>query len=301
MLKKGFKFSIESRKKMSESHLGQIPWHKGLTKEVDERLAKISEARKGIVFTKEWKEKISKAHKGKEYPEELYPNHGMRNKKVSEETRIKLSKALKGKKKPLISEEHKRHLITSHLGQIAWNKGLKKCDDIRVALSERTKKKISKGLKKAYQKNPELRKEIAKKLKGKIRSKEMRKNYSEAWGRRAESSGYPRNYLIPNFNIFASEVFKAIDVKLYTKGRYGGTKDGEKKIGKYFVDYYNENLKLIVEWNEPNHYDFYGNLNQKDIDKEKYIKKHYPDFQYIIIDEENQITVALINDPKNLS
>lgn len=67
----GMKHSLESREKMRLAHLGKPSWAKGLTKETDVRVAKVSQSLKG--------------------------NLNCLGHKQSEETRIKISEALKGK------------------------------------------------------------------------------------------------------------------------------------------------------------------------------------------------------------
>jgi len=131
----------EIRKKISDTLKGNIPWNKGLTKEIDERVAKnarsTSEGMKGYTpwnknLTKKTDERMAKiarnlskvvtkyfedprnrgktskailkkwqdpeyrakqkdCHKGIKYPEEEYPNFGMRGKHLSGMTREKQS------------------------------------------------------------------------------------------------------------------------------------------------------------------------------------------------------------------
>jgi hypothetical protein len=86
MPKRGFKFSVEQRKKMSDSHIGKpyngggfergnIPWNKGLTAKDDIRvkrqtdaLRKINKNKKHHPETEEWRKKISDGNKGKKCP-----------------------------------------------------------------------------------------------------------------------------------------------------------------------------------------------------------------------------------------
>ena len=98
---RGRVFSAETRRKLSEAH-------KGIT-HTEEAKRKISEAHKGKpgyfkgkLLSKEHKLKISEAHKGKQ------------GKPHSEETKRKMSEALKGK--PL-SEETKRKMSEAHTGK----------------------------------------------------------------------------------------------------------------------------------------------------------------------------------------
>jgi len=176
----------------------------------------------------------------------------------SEETKKKISKAKKGKKRPPFSEETKRKMSEA--------KKIK-----RSPLSKKHKKSISKG------------------NKGKKRTEKHRKNYQISWEKRTESSGYPRNYLCPNFNFNSIIIFKELDKILHTKSRYGGTKVGEQKIGRYFADCFNKKYQFIIEWNEPGkpHYNINNNLSKNSIEKKKYIIARYPDYTYIIIKQDN--------------
>jgi len=65
------------------------------------------------------------------------------------------------------------------------------------------------------------------------------------------------------------------------KGRYA-TNGGEyciKELG-YFLDYFNSSAKLIIEWDEPHHYDDHGNLNQKDVQRQSEIQDLYSNFEF---------------------
>lgn len=74
---------------------GCITWNKGLTKEIDERVRKISESRKGMKLSEEHKRNISKANKGKVR---------------SKEMREKISCALKGKTPKNLKQLHKNSI-----------------------------------------------------------------------------------------------------------------------------------------------------------------------------------------------
>lgn len=139
----------EVKKKNSESHKGNIPWSKGLTKETDERLAKmgesISKALTGKIFSEEWKRNISKAmtgkklseetkrkisesHKGNKHSEEAKRkiSESQKGYKHSEEAKRKISEAHKGKKMPPFSEEHKRKMSEARKGDkcYLWQGGI---------------------------------------------------------------------------------------------------------------------------------------------------------------------------------
>ena len=59
------KHSKYSKKKMSESHKGQIPWNKGKTLKTDNRLMKMSESLKGMKAWNKGKKGVSKKNKYK--------------------------------------------------------------------------------------------------------------------------------------------------------------------------------------------------------------------------------------------
>ncbi|HPI82925.1 MAG TPA: NUMOD3 domain-containing DNA-binding protein [Candidatus Paceibacterota bacterium] len=107
----GKKFSDDHRKKLSESHLGQIPWISGKN------------------HSEETKNLISLKNTGKKRTPEMIENQ--RNSHIgiihTDETKEKLRKMKLGKK---FSDDHRKKLSESHLGQIPWNKGLKKIKDI---------------------------------------------------------------------------------------------------------------------------------------------------------------------------
>jgi hypothetical protein len=132
---KGKTFSEETRRKMSEAHLGKTPWNKGvpMTEETKKRVSEatkgthtgpfsdehrqaISNARKGMKFSETHLANLSEAHKGKKHSEETKAKMRAAHKKrlenrpkvtFTEEHRAKLSQAHKGKK---LSEEHKQAL-----------------------------------------------------------------------------------------------------------------------------------------------------------------------------------------------
>lgn len=95
----------------------------------------------------------------------------------------------------------------------------------------------------------------------------------------------------PNYNPVACRHFEAFDkrfAKLGCPTGYYATNGGEfyiKELG-YFLDYFNPDLKLIIEWDEPGHYDREGNLNKKDIQRQREIQEIYPDFRFVRIKQE---------------
>ena len=151
----GVKFTEEVKRKLSESHKGQLAWNKGKTGIYSEETRrKLSEASKGNInmkghpHTKASRRKISESLKGrvawnkgmpaseeakKKMSEstrgEKHPNYG---KHLSEETKLKISEKNKGKK---ISEKTKRKLSQLNKREKHPNWGKHR--------SEETKRKIS--------------------------------------------------------------------------------------------------------------------------------------------------------------
>ena len=96
----GKKHSEESRKRMSQTHIGDIPWNQGKNGVYSkETLLKMSIAKKGKPLSDKHKQAIAKAQAGE--------NHPMYGKHHSEETKRILSEKATGKK---ASEETKRKM-----------------------------------------------------------------------------------------------------------------------------------------------------------------------------------------------
>lgn len=129
----GGALSEESQRKQAEKLKGR--------KQPEEMIKKRALSNTGKKRTQETKDKISKALKGNSACGR--PGH-----KETEETRKKISEAKKGNKNPMF-------------GKDPWNKGIS-----IGPLSEEHKKKISKGGKQRYLNHPEERKKISDRVKG---------------------------------------------------------------------------------------------------------------------------------------
>jgi len=100
----GIHLSEETKRKISKAKIGQMPWNKGLTKETNETMKRISETQKGKYVSKETGIKISKANKGRIRSQGFKDKESKTRKDMflngyvySEETRKKLSKVNSGK------------------------------------------------------------------------------------------------------------------------------------------------------------------------------------------------------------
>lgn len=100
----GKKHTEESRRKISESSKGRIPWNKD----------------KSNVYSDETRSKMGEKHLGNQY------NLG---KKHTEESKMKMSESHRGKdtwnkgKTGIYSDETRHKMSESSKGQVAWNKG----------------------------------------------------------------------------------------------------------------------------------------------------------------------------------
>ncbi len=106
--------SEEARRTISEKNIGNK-----LTKEQRSKQIKAQTGRKRKPFSKEWKEKMSQAHKG-----EKNHRYGV---EVSEETRAKISAKMKGRKQ---SEEEKARRSLSNLGKTKPKKLCPHCNQM---------------------------------------------------------------------------------------------------------------------------------------------------------------------------
>ena len=144
LINNGLNMSEETKRKLSESHKGKIPWNKNKTGIYsEETLMKISKSKKGSIPwnknkkcnspSEETRKKLSIAHKGHIVSEETKTKIGKANKGKSSwskgkhfsvEHRKNLSKALKGKPSNMLgkyhSEETKRKMSCS---AVKRNKG----------------------------------------------------------------------------------------------------------------------------------------------------------------------------------
>lgn len=126
-----FKVSLETRKKLSQSHKGQIAWSKGLKgvfkhseewkQKARERMLgkklflggtqtketrdKISSRMKGRVFSEEHKRKLSDSKKGNK--------NGMFGKVYSEEEKTQMSQRVSGEKSPFYGKKRSEEVVAN--------------------------------------------------------------------------------------------------------------------------------------------------------------------------------------------
>jgi hypothetical protein len=135
-------------------------------------------------------------------------------------------------------------------------------------LSEEHKNSLSKSLKGKIPRNIEM---FLKANFTRVLSKETREKMRNS---RIEYLKRTNGYYYPNFNFKACEYFKLLEEQNNWDGLYA-TKNKEYEMfnGKYFVDYYEPTLNIVVEYDEPHHYLKNGNLRKKDIKRMGEIKE----------------------------
>ena len=159
-------------------------------------------------------------------------------------------------------------------------KGLKRTSRFKINCKER---QINIDYEERYgvEKANEIRKKLSisqSKRKRNSHTKETKKKLRKARIRQIE-----KNYgkCEPNFNPNACKIFKEFDEINNTQGRYAMYGNGEKLVKglHYYLDYFNEDLKLIIEIDE--YYHENEIQKAKDIVREDKIKKLYPDFKFL--------------------
>lgn len=126
------------------SHKGITAWNKGLTKDTDERVKKISDSKVGILRNEVTKQKLSNANRGKKLSSEtkLKISQSKKGHAVSQETKDKISNALKGHE---VSESTRKKIGLKSNGR-AWTEQQKSNHSIRLkgrVMSEEQKKYLS--------------------------------------------------------------------------------------------------------------------------------------------------------------
>lgn len=176
MPKKGGHHSLESRRKMSESHKGQvpwnkgkktglIPWNKGLTKENDPRVKKLAELMKGNQHNKG--RRFSDLHRHR-ISEGLKGNTCSRERVLTEHHKKRISASNKGRN---FTEQHKENLSKSRKGKTSNMLGHKH--------TEESKRKMS-ASHKGYICSAETAEKISRANKGKKFSEETKQKMREA-------------------------------------------------------------------------------------------------------------------------
>jgi len=87
------------------------------------------------------------------------------------------------------------------------------------------------------------------------------------------------------FNPRATEWFRRFDSHHKTHGIFAiFSQDEEYRLSRYSLDYFNPDLKLIIEWDEEHHYR-YDRLTERDIERQRKIRRVFRDFAFLRIRE----------------
>jgi len=147
---KGYKLSKETRRKMSKNHVGMKG--KTHTEEAKRNMSIAQKKRKHEPHTEETKRKISKANKGKirtrkmklkmseNHADQSGKNNPMYGKKLSKETKLKLSKASSGKNNGMFGRKQSKKTKRKISQRLTGNKNF-----LGKTHSEETKRKMSKS------------------------------------------------------------------------------------------------------------------------------------------------------------
>ena len=233
----------------------QIAWNKGLTKETDSRVA-------------DYSKKGSESSKGR-----IPWNKGLKNCYVqSEESNKKRSQSVKNqiKRDPDVLNRRRE--------------GIKKHYNMQGAREAQ-----SVAMKKSFYENPEIALKIGRANKGRKFGEDFRKKQRESMLSQLQERYFNGGQIQPNYNITASEFFKQFNQLFGLDGRYATNKK-EKQIAGFFVDYFNDDVKLIIEWDEEGHYGpaySGGKLSERDIYKQNAVMSEYPDFLFIRLREKD--------------
>lgn len=150
-----------------------------------------------------------------------------------------------------------------------------------------TRKKISETRKR----NKILGPTISEKGKTKLRLKRIKE---------IEEGKYNGHQMIPSYNRSACKVFDNINFILGWSGKHA-TNGGEHFIPElgYWLDYYEPTRNIVIEWDEPHHYNVDGTLKEKDITRQKQIEEHLK-CKFIRVKEKSFDEAILITELKTL-
>lgn len=175
----------------------------------------------------------------------------------SAETRKKISSALFGRS---LSVDIRRKLSTSKLG------------DLNPARRNDVRRKIS-----------NTQKQNPRKISADTRAKLSVKSKAAMLRRREQLGMCPR----PNFNPVACSYFDKLNMDRGWNLQHA-MNGGEKRLLCYYPDAYDSDRNIVVEYDEPHHYDVDGNLKEKDVIRMNNLIKELG-CQFYRYDEKTQI------------
>lgn len=150
------------------------------------------------------------------------------------------------------------------------NKGLKRTKKQRKTISTKTKVAMQ---------TPEIREKV---IRG-LNTPEVKRKLREARAKQIKLSGKWVSY-----NAKACKFFDKLNTSLQLSGVHA-LNGGEKQIAGYFVDYYEPNFNLVIEWDEKHH----KKQIKKDLIRAKEIIKEIG-CTFLRIDEETMMLTEVI-------
>ena len=168
--------------------------------------------------------------------------------------------------------DNKKCISCVQKGKVVWNKGLDK-SDVRVQKYIRKKGEF---------KHSEETKEL-------LRNKVLGKTYEEIMGveKALKAKEKQRKSAIKRmdihkifFNDLACEYFDWLNVINDWNGQHA-LNGNEKEVYGYFVDYYEPEHNIVIEWDEPHHYKKKSVFNKDRIREQEIIKELKCDFYRI--------------------
>jgi hypothetical protein len=181
--------------------------------------------------------------------------------KLSDEHKMKMSKAIKKwhaeNTHPMLGKKHTEETINKYkkdrFGEKNVMYGKNHTLETRTKISETRKKKNIPG--------PIL----SEKAKTKLRLKRIKE---------IEEDKYNGNQMMPSYNKSACKIFDNINTALGWNGKHA-MNGGEHFIPElgYWLDYYEPIRNIVIEWDEPHHYNIDGTLKEKDTIRQKQIEE----------------------------
>ncbi len=226
MMGKSHSQTDETKRKISKSLMGNIPWNVGKN------------------LTPEHKRKISISHTGKQ---------------VSEETKKKLSEMRLGN---ALSKETKRKISKAH-------KGKKFTSEHKKKLSERKMDNVN-AL--GYKHTDDAKKQMSKMKKDKSLSTEHKKKLRLATIKSIEARS---GQVYPNYNPSSVPIIEQYGKENGYNFQHAenGGEHHIKELG-YWVDGYDKDKNVVIEYDEKHHFNSDGSLKEKDIQRQLEITKY---------------------------